>query len=42
MKQLPVIRARLSLQMTDSTEFIDWYEKMFLLMIKQPDTGEDK
>jgi hypothetical protein len=42
MKQLPVIRARLSLQMTDSTEFLDWYEKMFLLMIKQPDTGEDK
>jgi hypothetical protein len=42
LKQLPVIRARLSLQMTDSTEFLDWYEKMFLLMIKQPDTGEDK
>jgi len=42
LKQLPVIRERLLPQMTDSTEFMDWYDKMFLRLIKQPDTGEDE
>ena len=41
LKQLPVIRDRLSPQMTDGAEFLDWYEKMFLRMIKQADTTED-
>ncbi len=42
LKQIPVVRDRLSPHMTDSVEFLDWYEKMFLRMIKQPDTGEDE
>jgi hypothetical protein len=42
LKQLPVIRGRLSPQMTDSAGFLDWYEKMFLRMIKQADTIEDE
>jgi len=42
LKQIPVIRDRLSPHMADSAEFLDWYEKMFLRMIKQPDTGEDE
>lgn len=40
LKQLPMIRKKLSPQITDSTQFLDWYEKMFLRMIEQPDTGE--
>ena len=42
LKQLPVIRGKLSPQMTDGAEFLDWYEKMFLSMIKQTDTREDE
>jgi len=42
LKQLPVIRERLLPQMTDSNDFLDWYDKMFLRLIKQPDTGEDE
>jgi hypothetical protein len=42
LKQLPMIRGRLSPQMTDSARFLDWYEKMFLRMIKQVDTREDE
>jgi len=42
LKQLPVIRERLLPQMTDSAGFLDWYDKMFLRLIKQPDTGEDE
>jgi hypothetical protein len=41
LKQLPMIRSKLSPQITDSTQFLDWYEKMFLRMIQQSDTGED-
>ena len=41
LEQLPMIRDRLSLQIKDSTQFLDWYEKMFLRMIEQPGTGED-
>jgi len=41
LKQLPMIRDKLSPQIKNSTQFLDWYEKMFLRMIEQPDTGED-
>jgi len=41
LKKLPMIRRKLSPQIKDSTQFLDWYEKMFLRMIEQPDTGED-
>ena len=41
LKQLPIIRNKLAHQIEDSTLFLDWYEKMFLQMIEQPDTGED-
>lgn len=42
LKKLPMIRSRLSRQIKDSTQFLDWYEKMFLRMIEQPDTEEGK
>jgi hypothetical protein len=42
LKQLPMIRKKLSPQITDSTQFLDWYEKMFLRMVEQPDTGENQ
>ena len=42
LKKVPVIRDRLSPHMTDSADFLDWYEKMFLRMIEQQDTGEDE
>jgi hypothetical protein len=38
--ELPAIRSRLSPYLTDSTEFLKWYEQMFLQMIQQPDSGE--
>ena len=41
LKQLPMIRDKLSHQIKDSTQFLDWYEKIFLRMIEQPGTGED-
>jgi hypothetical protein len=41
LKKLPMIRDKLSPQIADSARFLDWYEKMFLRMIEQPDTGED-
>jgi hypothetical protein len=39
LKQLPVIRDRLSPQMDNSAVFLNWYETMFLRMIQQPDSG---
>ena len=42
LKQLPMIRKKLSPQITDSTRFLDWYEKMFLRMIEQSGTGENQ
>lgn len=41
LKQLPMIRKKLSRQIKDGAQFLDWYEKMFLRMIDQPDSGED-
>jgi hypothetical protein len=41
LKQLPMIRDKLSPQITDSGRFLNWYEEMFLRMIEQADTGED-
>jgi hypothetical protein len=41
-KQLPVIRGKLSPQMADGVKFLDWYEEMFLRMIKKTDTREDE
>jgi len=40
LKKSSMIRGRLSSQMADSTKFLNWFEKMFLRMIKQPTTGE--
>lgn len=42
LRQLPEIRDRLSSRMTDSVDFLKWYEQMFLRMIQQPDSGEDE
>ncbi|GAG39441.1 unnamed protein product, partial [marine sediment metagenome] len=36
LKQLTAVRARLSSQIEDGVEFLDWYDKMFLRMIEQP------
>ena len=41
LKKLPMIRDKLSPQIKDSTQFLDWYEEMFLRLIDQPDTGEN-
>jgi len=40
LKQRSMLRRRLSPEIKDSTQFLDWYEKMFLRMIEQPEQGE--
>lgn len=42
LKQLTTLRRKLSPQIKDSTQFLDWYEKMFLRMIEQPEQGESQ
>lgn len=41
LRKLPVIRDKLSPQIADSVEFLNWYERMFLHIIQQPDSGAD-
>jgi hypothetical protein len=41
LKNLPIIRDRLSPQMDNSARFLKWYESMFLRMIQQPNSGVD-
>jgi len=40
--QQTLIRKKISSQIEDSAPFLDWYEKMFLRLIQQPDPGEDQ
>ena len=42
LKHLTIIRDKLSPQIKDSAQFLDWYEKMFLRLIDQPDPGDDQ
>jgi hypothetical protein len=42
LRQLSVIREKLSGEIKDSSLFLEWYEKMFLQLIEQPDPGEDQ
>lgn len=41
LKHLSIIRQELSPQIEDSRDFLDWYEKMFLNLIEQPQIGEE-
>jgi hypothetical protein len=40
--QQTLIRKKISLQIEDCAPFLDWYEKMFLSLIEQPNHGEDQ
>ena len=40
--QQTLIRKKISPQIKDSAPFLDWYEKMFLCLIQQPNLGEDQ
>lgn len=42
LKKITVLRKQISPHISDSEEFLHWYEKMFLHMIKQHDPGGDK
>jgi hypothetical protein len=37
-----LIRKKISPKIEDSAPFLDWYEKMFLCLIEQPNLGEDQ
>jgi hypothetical protein len=40
--QQTLIRKKISPQIENSAPFLDWYEKIFLSMIEQPNLGEDQ